>query len=90
MVIAIEEEKMIGESAGYQGKWLGNNVAQCWKCKNCVGQQRLHYAHNTKSVDLQECKIADCYMTYVIRVHCDCYEHDSRKTLELLGDKNEK
>lgn len=81
---------MIEGSAEYMGKWLGNNVAQCWTCKNCVGQRRVYYNHKTKSVDLPECKIADCYMQYVIRVPCDCYEHDGRKALELLGDKNEK
>lgn len=80
---------MIEGSVEYKGKWLGNNVAQCWICKNCVGQRRVYYDHNTKSVDLPECKIADCYMKYVIRVPCSCYEHDSRKAFELLGDKND-
>lgn len=75
---------MIEGSAEYQGKWLGNNVAQCWICKNCVGQKRVYYAHNTKSIDLPECKVADCYMKYVIHVPCDRYEHDSRKALELF------
>ena len=79
-----ERCKMISGSAEYMGKWLSNNVAQCWTCKNCVGQQRAFYAHNTKSVDLPECKVADCYMTYVIRVPCGCYEHDSRKALNLF------
>lgn len=81
---------MIEGSAEYQGKWLGNNVHQCWMCKNCVGQQRVYYARNTKSIDLPECKVADCYMKYVVRVPCDRYEHDSRKATQLLEDKNGK
>lgn len=59
-------------------KFTFDTIMEAAKCAESIGFQ---FEGNIICIDVPEC---------VIRVPCDCYEHDSRKALELLGDKNEK
>lgn len=52
-------------------KYIKNNVAQCWKCKNRIGE---HLACEDEIFLLPECKILDLYVTHVYKEICKNFE----------------
>lgn len=58
------------------------NVAQCWACKNCIGQKKFNAGILMESyittaengVILPECRVADRYMLFVNELPCPYFE----------------